>query len=139
MPPKGNRLEGKTGYTEEHEDDDLSTYEKMKKGAENFFKEIGSLHPRVQEALFHTQSEPYLDDQSAKDLRADWKPKDNPITDWERTAHFRNGHAPPWLEADKTEAAASITESFNRSMGHLRIHRRQAGRLSTGRNPGTPH
>ena len=91
----------------------------MKKGAENFFKEIGSLHPKVQEAMFHTRTEPYLNDEKAQDLRADWKPKDNPITDWERTAHFRNGHAPPWLETDKTEAAESITESFNRSMGHL--------------------
>ena len=119
MPPRNNSLEGTTAYQEEHRDDEQTTYERLKKGAENFLREIASIHPKLEQALFRTQSEPHLDDTKARQHRAEWRDKDGAITDWDRTAHYRNGEPLPWTQRDPTEAAYSVNECFQRTMGHL--------------------
>ena len=68
----------------------------------------------------------HLGEKAALELRANWMPKNAPITEWDRTEHFRNEDIPSWMTREQgSETEGSITaslhmnESFKGATAHL--------------------
>ena len=116
--------EHQTGY-----DDPDDTSSKMKRGAEDFLQTLHALDPELDTALLNIHENRHMSDQQAREAReqrAPWEWHNTPITDWDKTAHFRNDNVPPWMQGDQTENAICITESFHQSMQDLTIQESQA-------------
>ena len=131
--PTQNRLEGTVHHHQEFEQDESDLDHKLKTCATNFLTELQDQNPGLYDDLHDVVTNSRLENQKVLELRPDWISKDAPITDWDRTAHFRNGHLPDWIKPEKAEqAAVDITHAFNEASDHMtQDERRQSAEQLT--------
>ena len=118
--PNENRLEGITDHYQDFPQDELDLDHKLKTCATDFFTQLQGENPALCEDFHDVVTNPKLENHKALEFRPDWIPKDDSITDWDRTAHFRNGYLPDWIKQETAEQAATdITQAFHEASDHM--------------------
>ena len=106
-----NTLEHRAEATD-YEDD---PHVRMEKAAGDFFKDLETRDKGLSGEIRNINGLTRMNDEDSAAFRPDWKDKKDPVTDWERTAHFRNGHETAWMAHGDRDAAREISASFQKA------------------------
>ena len=132
MSSKNNSGE-KTGYHDQYDQQEPNLEHKIKDAATTYLQCLENKDPALLDDLHAFTGNRRLSDKKALELRPDWVAQDTPITDWDRTAHFRNGDLPNWMKPGTEQAAMHMTDSFQEATDHMTPDERRqtAHQLST--------
>ena len=107
--------------------------ERMERAANNFFKDLEAKEPALSNEIKSISGLTRMDEKDTLTFRSRWKDQDAPVTEWERTAHLRNGYEPSWMRQGDRETAGSISESFRKATAEMDFNEaREASRNLAG-------
>ena len=93
--------------------------ERAEHTAAEFFRDLETRDQNLANEIRSISGLTRMEDKDAAVFRPEWKDRDTPVSDWERTAHFRNGHEPSWMREGDRDSARGIAESFRKATGDL--------------------